>query len=87
MGKLLKNIFSYVLWFRKVPKDLSAWDKRDTKLLIPTTIRASTRIQDDPDSPVPQSLPSPCLLVLNLNGTGQAGVGERERVKGNIKSI
>ena len=35
--KLFKNIFSYVLWFGEVPKDLSVLDKRDEKLIKPTT--------------------------------------------------
>ena len=50
MRKLLKNIFSYVLWFREVPKDLSVLDKRDKKLFIPTTTRASIRTRSGSSS-------------------------------------
>jgi hypothetical protein len=36
MRKLLKNIFSYGLWFGEVPKDLSVLEKRDEKLFKTT---------------------------------------------------
>jgi hypothetical protein len=45
MRKLLKNIFSYRLWFGEVPKDLSVLDKRDEKLFKPAPTWTSIRTQ------------------------------------------